>query len=188
MQLRIVVQVCSYSLLALTCVGRSSGDSSSVFLLKDDTNHQWCAYASKAAWQSRVDDITARTVAGAEYDDGQLVKLDVSENDESGDWLVSDHYTVDREKRLVQLQRSIEVIPDRAIKEERYSIKNGRLTKDSSVVRSMSNNEIVAAPDLSTPSLRVATRVSDFGFASLIGDRKHLEEVLNAGSKCIQAK
>jgi len=65
-----------------------------LFLLEDPEHHQWCAYGNEPAWASEVKSLAAEVVGTVEFSKGKISRINVTEEDETGDWIAYDPYTI----------------------------------------------------------------------------------------------
>lgn len=141
-----------------------------LFLLKDTSRHEWCAYGSESEWTDKVQAVNADVVGMVEFSESKISRVDVTRQDETGDWVVFDHYTVSNDGQIVKLSRTINVLPGDITVDEGYLIEGGKARKQSDTVRRLSTKE--ALPKGTTldwlPRVPVTVRIEAFPFASLI--------------------
>jgi len=65
----------------------------------------------------------------------------VTEEDETGDWIVYGHYMIDSEEPVVGLTRTINVLPGDLTQDEPYVIEGGKAKKQTSKSRSWLHSE-----------------------------------------------
>jgi len=140
-----------------------------VFLLEDVGSDQWCAYDSESTWDATVQRLQAMTVGTLTYADDHLSRIDVTETDESGDWMVYDHYFLDGRGRLVKLLRLINVLPgDRSV-EQTYVISAGKAIKTKRTDKELSTGKPMVSPEsVWLPNLPIKTKTTMFPFSALL--------------------
>jgi len=154
-----------------------------ILFLEDVDHKEWCAYANESIWKSTVDSLGAMTVGSLNYEKDQLSAVDVTEDDETGDWIVYDHYTVDPRGEPSWNKRKINILPgDRTI-DETYQIQNGKATRRSSSIRSLSTGKNLSDPERWLPKVAIITRATDFPFAALIAQK--YPETFSQSKVCI---
>lgn len=143
---------------------------STVFLLEDAGNAQWCAYTTESTWKAMVRKVAATTVGTLTYSNGRLSQVEVTETGESGDWTVYDRYFLDGQGRVVRLSRLINYLPgDRSVSEA-YSISNGTATKMASSEKNLRTGEPVTVAKADwLPDLPISTAAAMFPFSALLG-------------------
>lgn len=142
-----------------------------LYLVGDEGHHEWCAYRSQSSWKSDVDKLSPARVGTLIYTVDDLSAIEVSEQDETGDWIVYDEYSLASNGELRGDQRRINILPgDRAV-EETYEIHDGKAEKQSSTTRSLSTGKASATSETWLPGVPITTRVENFPFAALIKQR-----------------
>jgi hypothetical protein len=162
---------------------------SRLFLLEDAEHHQWCAYGSESEWTSEVKSLTAMVVATLEYSGGRVAKISITEEDESGDWVIYDHYLIGDKGEIRELKRTINILPGDRSEEETYLVLNGKAKKESSNSRKLSTKEVLPAPQEQKnwlPNVPIITRLQDFPFTALITG-KHAESA-SSSKVCVPVK
>lgn len=146
------------------------GASRKVFLLQDPQQHQWCAYTQESQWTSDVKSADSLTIATVEYSGGHISKIDLTENDEAGDWVVYDHYSTDGRGQLHQLKRTVNILPGDRTEDVTYLIQNGKARSLTHKVRSLSTKEPLAAKNREEwlPKVLIVKRLEDFPFFPLL--------------------
>jgi hypothetical protein len=157
-----------------------------IFFLEDIHHKEWCAYANESIWKSSVDSLGAMTVGSLNYEKDQLAVVDVTEGDEAGDWMVYDHYTVDPRGEPLRDERKNNILPGRRSVEETYVIQNGKATRQSSSVRSLTTGGSLSDPEQWLPKVPVITHAKDFPFAALIVQK--YPEAFSHGKVCVPFK
>src|SRR3954465_7773238 len=136
--------------LLLTISGASPESVKSVgqsmYLLEDAQGQRWCAYRSQAAWKSAVDSLQALDVARVEYRNEHSSAVNFTQQDEAGDWIVYDRYSLGENGRLNQLRRKINIIPGDVSEEQVFEINDERANKISTVRRKLSTGKIDGNP------------------------------------------
>jgi len=171
--------------LLLTSVNNPASVKSvrqSMYLLEDVPGQRWCAYRSQAAWKSAVDSLQALGVATVEYRNEHSSAVNFTQQDEAGDWIVYDRYSLGENGRLNQLRRKINIIPGDVSEEQVFEINDERANKISTVRRKLSTGKIDGNPrDVWLPDLPVITTLQAFPFSSLLNKRS---AVLSKGKDC----
>jgi hypothetical protein len=175
----------TFMLLPWVALGQARdehGSSRDVYYLQDQANHQWCAYKDRDDWKSAVQLLTARTAGGLVYSGGRLATVHVSQTDESGDWAVFDAYSVDPSRKIGEIIRRINIIPDRTSETQVFVVRNGRAVKQSSIVVDLETRKPGPKPVQWLRPDPVVTRIEAFPFAALIGKHK---EIWAVGKVCV---
>jgi len=140
-----------------------------LYLLEDNKHQQWCAFRDEREWKTEVESLSALVVATAEYVDGRLSAVDVTHQDEAGDWIVYDHYSLDQSGKISKLKRTINVLPGDRSENEVFLMLSGTPKKESAASRKLSTGEPASKADVWLPDVPITTRVEAFPFSSLIG-------------------
>jgi hypothetical protein len=157
-----------------------------LFILHDVKQRQWCIYASESQWKSDVNSSGAPTVASLEFEAGHLNAVDLTHQDEAGDWIVYDQYELGRTGELQQDQREIRILPGDRLVKEVYLIRDGIAHKQNSNTQSLSTGQKLTNVEDWLPDVPVISRLKDFPFAPLIGvDRSR---ILAKGKICDASK
>lgn len=153
-----------------------------VFLLEDSTEKQWCAFTNRAQLDSSVSAMKAPEVATLTYRDRHVVRIDLAETDESGDWMVYDHYLLDEAGHVTRLSRLINVLPgDRSVSRI-FSLKNGKVAKIREDAKQLSTGKRLRSPKpVWLPDLPVETAMSSFPFSRLL----QRDDFPGDGSACV---
>lgn len=153
-----------------------------IFLLEDTSNAQWCAYAKNTEWSAAVQDIGAMAVGELTYINSRLLRIDVTETDETGDWIVYDHYFLNDHEELVKLSRLINVAQGDRRFIQVFSIKDGRtkniVTKER---RSSASDLAVSSKPEWLPDVLIYTRKELFPFSGLF----HQLKLMKNGRLCV---
>ena len=173
--------------LGLSPAGIAQSAAKKIFALQDDEHQQWCAFTTESAWKSRVDALSAIRVATVEYLDDRPSTISITEEDEAGDWIVYDRYSLDRRGAIQKLSRTTNVLPgDRSVTEE-FLIRNGKANKQATTYKSLSTGTAAVGPGTARlPDVPVLTSVQPFPLVSLL--EKGRSELLAKGTVCAQIK
>jgi hypothetical protein len=146
-----------------------SQTSKRIFLLQDK-NSSWCGYKNKAEWSSDVETDEAETVGSLEYSANKLTTINVTEDDESGDWTVYDTYRINNGGEIVELKRTINIIPGDRSEQDFYTFETGRPKLKSSEVRSLSTQKKSEPSSKETwrPNVPIVTEIGQFPFNSFL--------------------
>ena len=137
-----------------------------MFLVYDDHLKKWCAYAKESSWKSQVAALAADTVASMHFSEGRLISIDVTTQDETGDWMVFDHYTIETGGNLQQLRRRINILPgDRSVSEI-YLIAIGKAKLQSRATTSLTTGKELTGSEDWLPEVPTFSRLGDFSFAA----------------------
>lgn len=153
-----------------------------LFLLQDSVHQQWYAYRTETAWASEVKSLTSPVVASIEYTDGRVSKVSLTEEDEAADWIVYDAYVLNKKGAVDTLSRTLNILADDRRVEVTYAIKDGIAKEQAKTSRRLSTKEILLSQKDWLPDIPVVTRVQDFPFFPILGD-KH-PETWPRGRKC----
>lgn len=154
-----------------------------VYFLRDDSHKQWCGYASESQFKAQIQSLQALTVGGANYEDGHLSTVRVTETDETGDWAVNDEYTFDKSGKIQTLKRTINILPEDNSEEQFFIIRNEKAIKQRSTYRELSTGKATRKTVNWFHAPPVVTKIEAFPFSLLI-DSKRIE-VWSKGSACI---
>ena len=147
---------------------------------------QWCIYASESQWKLDVNSLGATTVASLKFATGHLQAVDLTHQDEAGDWIVYDHYELGQTGDLRRDQREIRILPGDRLVEEIYLIRDGVVDKQNSSTKSLSTGQKLTNGEDWLPDVPVVSRLKDFPFAPLLDvDRSR---ILAKGKICSLAK
>jgi len=150
----------------------------------DAQHRQWCAYAEESTWKRAIDASSGTQVATAEYVDGRLTVVSVTEVDEAGDWAVFDRYFMNVHGQPDTLERTINILPGDASIKRTYRIEKGVAKEESSLTKQLSTGRPTLPFRDWLPDLPVLTYARSFPFFELLGT-KHLE-VWKQGKLCTQ--
>jgi hypothetical protein len=156
------------------------------FLVEDEHRKQWCAYSSESSWKSQVDSLDAATVATMNFSDDHLAAIDITSEDEAGDWMVFDQYALSNHGDVQELRRMANILPgDRSVVET-YLIVNGNAKLQNRTTTSLRTGEKLTSPEDWLPEVRVFTRLRDFPFARLTTVR--YSDALSKGKICVPTR
>ena len=164
-----------------------SQTSKPIFLLQDK-NSSWCAYKNKGEWSSDVETNEIVRVGSLEYSANKLAIVNVTEEDESGDWTVYDTYRIDNGGNIVGLRRTINIIPGDRSEQNFYTFENRRLKLKSREVRSRSTQKKSEPSSKETwrPNVPIVTEIGQFPFNSFLLNNHFL---LSSNAKeCVPGK
>jgi hypothetical protein len=156
-----------------------------LYLLQDAADRQWCAFGRESAWKSEVQSRSALLVATVEYAGSRISTVSVTDEDETGDWIVYDTYSLDGGGALRTLSRTINVLPGDRSQKEVFLMRNGRASRQSVTSLSLSTGKVATSAVDWLPSVPVITSVQAFPFSSLIGSKRF--EAWSKGSVCAAA-
>jgi hypothetical protein len=171
-------------LLSRSGCASAQAKAAKVFLLEDARGNQWCAYAKEAAWSAAVQDAGAMAVGTLTYSNDHLLRIDVTETDETGDWTVYDHYFLNDGGQIVRLLRMINVLPgDRSVLQT-FSISDGKARSTAITEKQLSTGKPLISPEsVWLPDLPIRTGTRLFPFFVLL-ERPGLR---TSGKSCIPA-
>lgn len=141
-----------------------------VFLLEDATSNQWCAFSKEAPWNAAVQNTGAMTVGMLTYSNEHLSQIDMTETDESGDWMVYDHYFLDKDEQIVKLSRTINVLPGNRSVLQIFSISDRKAKETATKEKQLSTGKLLISPkSVWLPDLPIKTEIKQFPFFKLLG-------------------
>jgi hypothetical protein len=153
-----------------------------VYFVENKAAKQWCGYRDLEEWKAAAQTLNPDVVGDLTYESGRLASILVFEDDESGDWGVTDTYSVDQNRNLTKIVRTINVLPDRTSETQLWTVRSGRAVKQSSSVVDLDTRKPGPKPvDWMKPD-PVVTRIEGFPFAALIGKSK---EIWSVGKACV---
>lgn len=154
-----------------------------LYFLKDDSHMQWCGYATEARLKDQVQSLMAMVIGGAEFANGRLSTVKITEADETGDWAVNDEYTVGADGKIRSLRRTINIIPEDNSGEQRFVVKDGRAIKQSDIHHELRTGKPTQNSVDWFKAPPVTTEVTSFPFFTLITSKKHV--VWSTGEVCV---
>jgi hypothetical protein len=156
-----------------------------LYLLKDRKHEQWCAFRDQRQWRASVDSLSASVVATADFVDGRISAVEVTEQDETGDWIVYDHYSLAENGRISKLKRTVNSLPSDRSDSEIFQIANGVAQKESTASRKLSNGEPVTRSTALYPDPPIVTSIQSFPFFPLLAATR-LED--NSSKSCVHVR
>jgi hypothetical protein len=169
--MRQLIALAIAAVLSVTVAAQSGSEqkgSTKSFLLEDSTAQKWCLFSSQALWKSKIQSLSATTVATVEYTHKDLSSIDVTEEGESGDWIVYDNYSVSSGK-LVRLRRKCNVLPENVSVEQVFRIENGRGVIEKTAIRDLKTKRPIKNHDIDLPDVPIIVDLQKFPFSALIG-------------------
>jgi hypothetical protein len=154
-----------------------------LYLLDAAAGRQWCVYRREAEWNADVQRQQAMVVGTAEYKNDRLVAVNVIEQDESGDWIVYDNYSIGAAGEPQSLKRTVNILPGERSEELVFQLRARQATQQSRTTRQLGTGRPLRNTEAWLPSVRVVTSVEAFPFAPLIG----LDRVKTLPSKLCEA-
>jgi len=154
-----------------------------VYFLRDDSHQQWCGYASESRFKAQIQPLRALVLGAANYANGRLLALRLTQTDETGDWAVNDEYARDKSGKFEALRRRIEILPEDSSEEQLFVIHNGRAIKQRSVYHELRTGKVSQKSVNWFKAPPVMTDIEAFPFSPLIGSRRN--DVWSAGSVCV---
>ncbi len=151
-------------------------------LLENDATRQWCAYGSETRWKKDRDRTEALAVGSVTYADGHIAQITVTEEGESGDWIVKDQYSLARTGDITSLLRRIHVLPGRRSVTIRYRICKRKAIETARVEKDLSTGAVLTRPEaIWLPDYPIRTRVEQFPYAAMF----KLGQRLLSGRHCV---
>jgi hypothetical protein len=156
-----------------------------LYLFEDIEHHQWCAFGEKSIWQDAVNKISALRVGTVDYIDDHIAAIDMTEESESGDWVVYDHYSFDEDGILSKLNRTINVLPgDQSVKSV-FVIHNNKAKKRSTVALKLSTGNPVSRSKEWLPHIPIITNAQAFPFSPLIDAKQFKIQISSQSRMCM---
>ena len=123
------------------------------------------------------------TVATLIFSNHHLSRINITETDESGDWTVYDHYSVDQHGEIVKLSRMINVLPgDRSVLQT-FWISAGKAKQGTMSEKQLSTGRLLSSPkSVWLPELPIKTATSQFPFSRLL----ILPDLIAKSKCCVQ--
>jgi len=126
------------------------------------------------------------TVATMDFSNGHLTSIDVTTQDEAGDWMVFDHYTLGNAGDLKELQRRVNILPgDRSVSET-YLISDQKAKLQNRTTTSLSTGEKPTSSEEWLPEVFVVARLKDFPFRAQTTVK--YSDVASKGRICVPAQ
>jgi hypothetical protein len=148
--------------------------------VKEGESSQWCAYTSKALFESEAKRLRPMTVGEVTYRNTLVSAIHIEESDESGDWGVSEDYVLDERGAVRALTRALHVIPGDVDRDEVWIVQNGRAILQKRVIRE--GGKVTAHPDNWAPDIPIRTTLGAFPFSGLLVRRR--QAIVDIGSAC----
>jgi len=163
--------------------GASGSAGKAIYFLRDDAHEQWCGYADESRLKARVQPLHAMVVGRADYTDGRVSAVRLTEVDETGDWAVNDDYGLDARERIQSLKRTISILPEDTSEEQLFVIRDGRANRQRSTYRELSSGRPAQKHvDWFEPP-PVVTSLQAFPFSALIARTQ--QAVWSKGEVCL---
>jgi len=157
------------------CASSSQSANERLYLLEAASGgQQWCIYRNEIEWDKDVQRQHAMVVATVEYVSGRLVAVHVTEQAETGDWIVYDNYTVGSDGQPQSLHRTVNTLPGERREERVFKIHRGRATERSRATRGLDTDTPLLGGETWLPDVPVVTNIQAFPFAALIAP-EHLK-------------
>lgn len=155
-----------------------------LFFLEDVKTNRWCAFDEEPVWNAAVQEVEAMTVGALTYSSGRLLRIDVTEAGESGDWIVYDNYFIDGKGRVTKLSRLINVLPDDRSVSQTFSILEGKPTMTMMTEKELGSGKLLASPEPAwLPDLPIRTELKQFPFSGFLVE----SDIGLDGRVCIRA-
>ena len=142
--------------LVAAMIGGAEAAPVSRYALYDSRTNEWCSDYTRVRFEAAVQKRQALQVVSLTSENGNPTKLDVTEEGESGDWLVYDTYRFDKTGSLVSANRIINDVSSQEQVVESYAIQNGRARKTSSRLNDLSGKPKPGKPEW-TPEIAILT-------------------------------
>lgn len=178
--------VAIFQVLLMTRMGSGQQAAKKIFLLQDDTHHQWCGFSAEAPWRAEAESLNTYVNAMAEYEGDRVSMVYVTTSDESGDWVLLDLYNLDSRERPVRLERKLNVIPEQLRREQIFLFKNGKPIQQSSTATDPETGKPVDISRHWVPEFAITARSSAFPFWTLLRTRR--SDILSQGKACLVSK
>lgn len=157
-----------------------------VYFLKDDLHAQWCGYANESQFKAEIQALNAFVAGGADYTNGHLSRVRVTETDETGDWAVNDEYICDTKVEIQTLKRTINILPEDTSEEQLFFIRNGKAVKQHSAYHELRTGKATQKSVGWFQAPPVITTIQAFPFSPLLGGKR--PEILSSGMACTGVK
>jgi hypothetical protein len=164
--------------------GQSEGTT--LYYLKDESHARWCGFKSQSEWRQQVEAHQAFVVGGIDFTQSHATKVHVTTADETGDWSVSDEYSLGDREEIRALKRTIDVVPEDLRQELTYAIQNGKATRRGSTLRVLETEKLVSdrRPVGWLKPPHIITAAHHFPFWQLLTKR---QEIWSRGQACVNA-
>ncbi len=160
-----------------------SSEVKKIYFLRDDTDMRWCGYAGQLRYKAQATLLNPMVVGAADYDSGRIAKVRVTEEDESGDWVVYDEYTVSEGSKIRTLKRVINIIPEDNSEEQVFSMVDGKAVKQRSAHHELRSGKPTGHTVEWFESPSIITRPQMFPFWTLLNQSK---AVWANGEACVR--
>jgi len=169
--------------LALAQNAENPKTGKTLYFLKDDLSQQWCGYGSESEFKAQIKERTAFVVGGADYADGHIASVRLTQTDETGDWAVNDEYVFNKDGNIASLNRTINILPEDFSEKQLFIIKDGKAVKQRIERRKLHLGRASQKQVDWFQEPPVITSAADFPFSDLIGSKR--EVVWSNGSVCV---
>ena len=154
--------------LLVQCDSGVDAVSEKVYLLEDASNQEWCIYTNEREWKADVELRGAMKVATVDQVNGRITWIRVTEQDETGDWIVYDTYSLDANARMSRIKRTANILPGDRSEERIFLVRAGRAVGESSATRRLGTGEPFRAAENWLPNVPIVTSVEALPFSPLI--------------------
>jgi len=172
--------------IAAALVGTAAQDTltrgASRFLLLDTRSSEWCAYTEHGRWRADVEAVNSPVVATVAYSNRRHpTVITVTEESESGDWMVDDIYSLSPSGQVQTLKRTISMLPGDLQIEQWYAFKEGKPVMQSAVQRSLSQHKPRTMKSAWLPDVPIVSDIRRFPFYGLV------DHEIVGGRMCLRA-
>ena len=155
--------------------------SQELFLVKSGS--RWCAFTSEAAWKSGIQQSAADQVAEVKFSNGKAVTIQVTQQSESGDWIIYDEYTAGRGGLLLHLTRRINLTGPQISVLTEYDLTHDAIKTTKTETKGLATGRPTLPPgSVYVPKARIYRTVREFPFAQILSRRTKSSQGCQPGS------
>jgi hypothetical protein len=182
--MRLATVVFIILVLVISAAGQTNSaqtGSRSLYFLSDSDEH-WCAYGDETEWKSDVQRLRALTVAMIQYTGDRVSLMHFTDEDEAGDWIVYDIYSMDKQGKIESLTRTINIIPEDRSELETWRIQGGKPSRQNSISRTLGTLKPVEPTPIFLPGEPIITSLETLPFWAWARDKR--QDVWAKGKMC----
>jgi hypothetical protein len=151
------------------CESSSQQANEKLFLLEDAPQQQWCIYRNEAEWRTDAELRQAMVVATVEHVSGRVAGVNVTEEDETGDWIVYDNYAIGPDGQPQSLKRTVNILPGERTEQLMFQLRAGKASEQSRATRQLGTDKPLLNAETWLPNVPIVTNIGSLPFARLIG-------------------
>jgi len=167
--MRGIIMRLTICVLMLCTIAMSQQSSQTIYIDEHPDSSQWCALQDSNSSDADIQNTRSLVVASANYISGRLSVIDINKEADSGDWIMFDHYVIDRSGNMVSLKRVFNSATDDASMIEIADFVSGKLILRSQTYKSLSAGAPLGSKDLTwIPKITIYPSIKKLPFARLL--------------------